>query len=162
MPELLPPLLNYHTDVEKAKTPNFGTVVDFAPYPGGFSTVKIHDWRQRHPDLKVFVAYGVNATSYSDGTWSLGHGSHIAIEGKGVTRYYWYVAGNSCWDDLRMPEQVIVNWDRGEWNRQLHFPDLKWFDPYYGFVNGVSVKPTMSREELGQEIKRRVAALQLE
>lgn len=149
------PLLNYHhLEREAALVPNFGTVVDFAPWPEGKSKRRIGDWRLCHPDLVVFVAYGVNASCYPDGLWGLGHGSHIGVEGRGMTRYYWFGAGNPDWDNLLLPQRILVDWDEGKLNRQLHFPDLKWFDPYYG--SGVEVR---SREELGREIKRRVVGL---
>lgn len=155
----LEPLIHPRLDSELAKTPNFGTVVDFVPYIGGFSQIKIGEWRQKHPDLKVFIAYGVHVTKYQDGKLGLGHGHHLAIQGREMTRYYWHAAGNECWDDLWMPRTAIANWDEGDLHRQLHFPAIKWFDPYYGFLNGKFVKSKMSRDELVEEIKRRVAAV---
>ena len=151
MPEL-EPLLNYHTDEEPGSVPNFGTVVNFPPLTTGTANIKIGDWRLNHPDLKMFVAYGVNAISYPDGKWGLGHGSHIAVVGRGTSRYYWYAAENRYWDELMIPERIIADWDTGEISRQLHFPDLKWFDPYYA----TGIDPSMSAKELLKEIRRRV------
>lgn len=149
------PLLNCHpTEQEQAKIPNFGTIVDFGPWRPGLSERRIGDWRLCHPDLNVFVAYGVKCSKYSDGTWGLGHGSHLGVEGRGFIRYYWFGAGNPDWDALLLPARIVADWDEGWMSRQLHFPDLKWFDPYYGF----GIKACMSREELGREIKRRVVA----
>lgn len=110
--------------------------------------------------IKVFIAYEVTVTSHINGEWSLVHGSHITIARN--ARYYWYVAGKPCWDNLRMLKMVVVDWNRGELHCQLHFSDLKWFSPYYDFLNGRPVQPRISREELGQEIKRRVASAKLE
>lgn len=151
----LEPLIDYHhQDPAVVKIHNFGTVVNFAPWTSGRSKRKIGDWRITHPELNVFVAYGVNASHYPDEGWGMGHGSHIAVEGKGIIRYYWFGAGGGDWDTLRIPQRIIADWDEGEMSRQLHYPDLKWFEPYYGAHN---FKINMSREELSQEIKRRVA-----
>ena len=151
----LQPLIDYHDQDWTNPLPhNLGTVVNFAPWTRGRSKRKIYAWRVTHPDLNVFVAYGVNAHHYPDGSWSLGHGGHIGIEGRGELRYYWFIGGRVDWDTLRIPAQIIADWDEGKPNRQMHFPDLKWFDPYYGFRH---TREIMSRNELMQEIKYRVA-----
>lgn len=150
----LQPLIDYYNQGLTSSLPhNLGTVVDFAPWKSGRSTRRICDWRATHPELNVFVAYGVKAVYYLDGSWSLGHGSHIGVEGRGETRYYWFCGGCVVWDSLRIPARIIADLDEAKPSRQIHFPDLKWFEPYYGHMNR---KENMSRDELMQEIKCRV------
>ena len=153
----LQPLIDYHNQAPTSSLPhNLGTVVNFAPRNCGRSKRRICDWRITHLDLNVFVAYGVNANYYPDGSWSLGHASHIGVEGRGETRYYWFAGGCVEWDTLRIPARIVADWDEGQATRQIHLPDLKWFEPYYGHINR---KENMSRDELMQEIKRQVGQL---
>lgn len=150
----LEPLLNYRLEAHLY----FGTVIDFCPIVSGFSSVKIGDWRRTHLDCSVAIAYGVSLTAEKSKIIDICHGRFLKIEGRGVTRFYWYapgtVCGNVCWNKLLIPNRVIADYDENqEMTRQVHYLDLKLLELSY---ISQSRWPIYTREELIAEAERRI------
>ena len=145
------PLLNYGDE----NVPNIGTVIFLDVHDYSPSKCRIAYWRDTHPAHQVELVYGVKVVCLKRKSIGLGHGMMLAITANNVTRYYGHSAGNVDVDELLMPLQVIRDWEefypRPE---QLHFPDLKWFEPNY---SSYPRKEIYSKEELVAEIKRRLA-----
>lgn len=156
----LQPLLNYRTEDHL----NFGTVIDFSPLVSGFSSLKIGDWRRTHLNCSVSIAHGVSLTVEGSKIIDISQGRFLKIEGRGVTRFYWYapgtVCGNVCWNQLLIPNRVIADYDENEeMTRQVLYFDLKWFQwP----DSGQSQHSVYTREELIAEAQRRISRFCLE
>lgn len=142
--------------------PNIGTVVNFQLFDT--APVKYYSvgrFRQNHPEVTVDVTYGVFVTNYPDLTPGLGHGDFLRFSDGDKTRFYWWPTANRDVDLLLIKRQMLLDWEREGENqpRQIHWPDLCWFDPPYGAPGWQEVR---SREELGAEINRRLRALDLD
>lgn len=146
------PLLNYGDEnLENIGTIGFLDKFDYTP-----SKNSIGHWRDTHPGIEVSLVYGVAFTHYpQERSLGLGHGELLQIKSPSLTRWYKHVAGNVDVDRLAMPMQVILDWDEvvRPMPRQLRWADLKWFEPSYSSYPRVE---NFSREELGEEIKRRL------
>ena len=147
------PLLNY------GNHENIGTIIflDYCDYSP--SKCSVGYWRDTHPAHSVSLVYGVAVTYHRDKS-SLGlmHGDLMQIKSPTQTRWYKHPAGNVAVDELVMPMQVVLDWDEfvQPMPRQLHWPDLKWFEPSY---ESSPRTENYTREELGEEIKRRLKEL---
>lgn len=156
----LEPLLNYRLEERLY----FGTVIDFCPIVSGFSSVKIGDWRKTHLDCSVSIAYGVSLTAQESKIIDIFNGRFLKIEGRGVTRFYWYapgtVCGNVCWNQLLLPNRVIADYDENEeMTRQVHYLDFKWLELSY---RTQSQYPVFTREELIAKAERKISSFYLE
>ena len=150
------PLLN----CEDKDLPNIGTVVFLDSHDYSPSKCSIGYWRGTHPSHRVGLVYGVKGVCSKGRLTGMGHGMFLAVSSPDLTRYYSHGAGNVEVDDLLMPMQVIRDWDEfiQPLPRQLHWADLKWFEPSY------SASPRTekyTREELGAEIKRRLDSMEM-
>lgn len=146
------PLLNYgDKDV-----PNIGTIVFLDSHDYSPGKCRIAYWRDTHPAHRVELVYGVKAICSRGGELAgLGHGMMLAVSSPNLIRYYGHSAGFVEVDELLMPVQVLKDWDEFyPMPRQLHFSDLKWFEPSY---SAYPRKENYSRDELGREIRRRLA-----
>ncbi len=156
----LEPLVNYRIEDHLY----FGTVIDFAPIVTGFSAVKIGDWRITHLDCSVSIAYGVSLTVQESKIIDICPGRFLKIEGREVTRFYWYapgtVCGNVCWNKLLIPNRVIADYDENEeMTQQVHYLDLKLLDLS---SSSRSRRPVYTREELIAEAERRISRFYLD
>lgn len=139
----LDPLENSHA----IEHPNCGTVINFLPLPTSSSSiVRIGSWRMQNLDCAVSPAYGVLLSAKEGKILGGNHRKFIRISGRGQTRFYPISLNTRWWDELLMPNQVVYDWDSSNESHrliQLHFPDLKWFDP--GYISGRQV---ISKEAL--------------
>lgn len=108
--------------------PNIGTVVNFSRI-GGYSKVKLYDWRAAHPEFSLSLVYGVMLTVENSRIRFCGHGNFLKIQKGNLTRFYWYMPSNHA-DRRFIPNRVIADWDSGQPMRPQLLFDLKWFDPY--------------------------------
>lgn len=151
------PLLNYGDRHQE----NIGTVVflDYCDYTP--SKCSVGRWRDTHPAHEVSLVYGVMVT-YHQKKSSLGlmHGTLMQVTSPTLTRWYKHPTANVAVDELMMPMQIVLDWDEfvQPLPRQLHWPDLKWFEPSY---EAYPRTENYTREELGEEIKRRLKSTHL-
>lgn len=127
----LEPIFNYFSDPH----PNCGTVVrtNEATRQGN-SNIRIGDWRVDNPLFTVSLAYGVSCSA--DGNLKLlggGHGTMLHFSSLDFSRFYWWNCGNVNLDQLLMPNRILLDILLKSENKRccyIHYPDLKWFDPY--------------------------------